>query len=196
MVTYCCNKCNKVFNRKSNYDYHINKKKPCKNNEPNDPNNSQCEPKNNDDIINTNLYQNIPIHTTQLPHNTTQLPQIITLIAQNNDLQQTVLIKVKNRCIYCKKEFSRLDSLNRHISEYCKIKINQDNQKEDLLQKLVKEMAEIKEDMKRKDEEISKLKLENKIYVQKIGKQQNNNTNIENFNVNINKAGHQENFFT
>jgi len=30
MVLYKCNRCNKEFNRKSNYNYHINRKKPCK----------------------------------------------------------------------------------------------------------------------------------------------------------------------
>ena len=29
MVTYTCNKCNKTFDRKSNYQTHINKKYPC-----------------------------------------------------------------------------------------------------------------------------------------------------------------------
>ena len=29
MVTYSCNKCYKVFDRKSNYETHISKKYPC-----------------------------------------------------------------------------------------------------------------------------------------------------------------------
>lgn len=29
MVEYKCNKCNKTFDRKSNYETHINRKKPC-----------------------------------------------------------------------------------------------------------------------------------------------------------------------
>ena len=33
MVSHTCEECGKSFNRKSNYDYHINKKKTCKSNE-------------------------------------------------------------------------------------------------------------------------------------------------------------------
>lgn len=29
MVEYTCHKCNKIFDRKSNYETHINRKKPC-----------------------------------------------------------------------------------------------------------------------------------------------------------------------
>ena len=99
----------------------------------------------------------------------------------------------KYLCQYCNSNFSTNSNMNKHIN-ICKTKKQQDNQKEDLLQKLIKEMAEIKEEIKKKDEEIrkvailenklQKLKSENKKNIQKIGKQQNNNITTHNTNIN------------
>ena len=44
MVEYKCDKCHKSFNRKSNFDYHMNKKFPCRINEPDEPINEPTEP--------------------------------------------------------------------------------------------------------------------------------------------------------
>ena len=41
MVKYTCPKCNKIFDKKSNYDTHMNKKKPC-NSEVIDNSNKTC----------------------------------------------------------------------------------------------------------------------------------------------------------
>jgi hypothetical protein len=97
------------------------------------------------------------------------------------------------QCTYCKKEFTLASSLNRHLKDRCKVKKQQDNAKEDLLQKLVDEMKKQSDEMKKQNEkmtgmqeEISRLKSENKKYVQKIGAQHNNSTNIDQQNIQIN----------
>ena len=42
MVKYTCPKCDKIFDKKSNYDTHMNKKKPCSNLEVIDNSNKTC----------------------------------------------------------------------------------------------------------------------------------------------------------
>lgn len=88
------------------------------------------------------------------------------------------------KCNYCHKILSTSSNYNRHISNFCKIKKQQDNAKEDLLQKLIEEMSEMKEIIKQNNDKINKLESENKKYVQKINKQENNiqthNTKIDN----------------
>jgi len=100
-------------------------------------------------------------------------------------------------CRYCSKVFSRKDNLNTHISEHCKVKKENDRQKEDIVERLVKEMEEHKkqteEQKKQVDDlksEVKKLKKENLKYrketigtqninqQQNIGKQINNTNNI------------------
>jgi len=156
MVSYNCNRCGKIFSHKVDYTRHINRKFPCKSDEDN---------KNELSKI-----------TTNLPHKTTLLTQSST-----QNMSEKVIPQQKNKliCNYCQKEFSRADSLNRHISKFCKVKKNQDNEKEDLLQKLLEEMKKQNEKMDEMKSEIIKLKSENKKYVQKIGNQTNNNTKID-----------------
>ena len=163
MVEYKCNKCNKIFGRKSHYDYHINRKTPCK----------KSKEERNQNILNyTESCQKIPEYT---------------------DPYQKEVKLGKNQCQYCKKNFTQSSSLNRHIKDRCKIKKQQDNDKENLLEKLVQEMKKQNENMERQTkqmaemkEEIIKLKSENKKYVQKISSQNNNIcTNIEKQQNNI-----------
>jgi hypothetical protein len=98
--------------------------------------------------------------------------------------------KVKHTCIYCNVIFSTNSNMSKHMKTY-KVRKQQENQKEELLQKLVeqmnkqnKEMVEMKKVINQNNEEISKLKTQNNKYVQKIGNQENistlQNTKIEN----------------
>jgi len=84
-------------------------------------------------------------------------------------------------CNYCKKSFSRIDVLNKHIiGGHCQVKREKDNQ----LEQLLNEMTEIKK-------KLSVLETENEKYKQIIGNQfnidkqinigQNNNFNITAF---------------
>jgi hypothetical protein len=76
------------------------------------------------------------------------------------------------QCNYCYKIFSRIDVLNRHISNgYCKVKRKNDEQ----MEKLLNEMAEMKKRLETLESENKHYKEENKKYKQVI----KNNTIIE-----------------
>ena len=131
-------------------------------------------------------------------HDVLQKPAELLQYPAKNEL--TDLAK-ELQCKYCNQMFTRKDNLHKHVSERCKIKKQQDNQKEDLLQKLIKETAEMKEEIKKNNQEIkkkdnqvanletelNKLKSGTKTNVKQIGKQQKNNIiqNIENQQNNI-----------
>jgi hypothetical protein len=111
--------------------------------------------------------------------------------------------KVKYKCIYCNVSFSTNSNMNKHI-KICKVKREQENQKEELLQKLIDEMNkkndQLVEQMDKQNKEMAEMKKEisklltvNKKCVQKIGTQQNttienqqNNQNIQNIQINNN----------
>jgi len=155
MVQYHCIKCDKIFNQKGHYNYHINRKRPCE---------SKEKEKNIESKMN-------PIESKMNP-----------IESENTKFKKYI-------CAYCNSSFSTNSNMSKHI-KICKTKKRQDDQKEDLLQKLIEKMAIIEQEMKKKDEEIKKvanletelqkLKSENKKYVKKIGKQQNNNINTQN----------------
>ena len=123
MVKHKCERCLKEFNRKSNYDYHMNKKNTCKT--------SKDSEVANENEINKNIHND-----TQNIHNDTQNTE--------NDAEEIEKKSNKNEwlCNYCKKSFTTNSSYNRHLSKFCKIKKNNDRQKEDLMTKLIREKDE------------------------------------------------------
>ena len=94
MVTYICDKCCKIFDHKTNYNYHINRKYSCK---------SDKEDENN--IV---IKQQLPTAKQQLPTAKQQLPtakeQILT--TKNIELIDNKIINDK-QCQYCHKVFTR-----------------------------------------------------------------------------------------
>jgi hypothetical protein len=109
MVLYLCSKCDKGFDRKSNYNSHINKKKSCLdvnnvNNENNENNESEIQM--SDSNYNMNTYEDISDVLTQF-----------TTI--NNDVND-------NTCMYCETYFTRNTNLIRHLNGRCKSKKNFD----------------------------------------------------------------------
>ncbi len=126
MVNYTCTTCSKQFNRKSNYDYHINnKKKPC--------------------LIN-NLKKLIFTQNTQENIKNTQN---FELTEQAEDVKIVTF-----DCEYCKKSFGRKYNLDRHLNN-CKIKKSQDEEKKlqsnqlDELKKLILEQSKQIEELKK-----------------------------------------------
>lgn len=91
-------------------------------------------------------------------------------------------------CNYCHEKFSRSDSLNRHIRDFCKIKKSDDNKKEQLLQKLLTEHETMKQ-------RIQTLEDKNKEY-QQIINTQNNTQNIQikdsTINLNVSAFGNED----
>ena len=164
MVIYKCDRCGKSYYKKYDYNRHINRKNQCKISAP----------------ICTELHQKTPIEKELVDTNKH------TVIAPNELLTKTIniiddkkLFEKEYKCNYCNKQFSRYYSLNRHISLRCKIKMDQDNQKEQIFQKLLNEMMELKQ-------EISQLKKSNKnINKGTINNSVDNSNNINNNVINI-----------
>lgn len=92
-----------------------------------------------------------------------------------------------NQCGYCNKLFTRKDSLSKHLSQNrCRVKTQDDNQKEDLLNRLLGELHDVKDQMVKQDEEIQKLRTTQNSALQ-ITNQQNANkleNNITNQTMN------------
>jgi hypothetical protein len=157
MVLYKCNQCNKTFGKKSNYESHLNRKNPCS-------------------AIRQTSAKSLKKSAKNPPksENSKNMGEL-------DDSPSKNFI-----CNYCKNSFTRSDSLLKHIKNRCKIKKHEDNEKEELLTKLIDEMKEMRE-------EIKKLKTENNNYKQinqTISTQ--NNIQINNNNIKILSFGKED----
>ena len=119
MVIYVCIKCCKKFNRKSNYQRHLNRKFPCQKWQSNNIKNDEKWIKNG---------------APKCTKNGAPAPKMV----------QNVQVKKKSVtcnliCKFCKKTFSRNFTLNRHL-KICKIKIVKIKRIED---KSIEELIEI-----------------------------------------------------
>src|SRR6187551_1375812 len=104
MVTYNCEKCNKIFNHKSDYIRHINRKTPCK---------SDKEDENNELKLN-------PIESKLNPIES----KINPIESKNTSNNENTKIK-RHLCIYCNSSFSTNSNMSKHI-KICKTKKRQD----------------------------------------------------------------------
>jgi hypothetical protein len=144
MKIYTCEKCNKQFNKKCNYEDHIlKKKKSCINNniifetieedKNTTPQNPTFSPQNSTFSPHNSTFS--PHNSTFSPHNSTFSPHELSLNIDQYNINNTLLstlnddntIKKTNRCSFCDKSFSRSDSLSRHVEQSCKNKIHLDN---------------------------------------------------------------------
>ena len=101
--------------------------------------------------------------------------------APTNNITQE---KVNNRCNYCYKIFSTNSNFNRHMRLNCKVKQENENEKEVILKEILVELKELKD--KNKILEENNKNLEKKISkINKHSKLINSNNNIQNSNNNI-----------
>lgn len=163
MVYFKCKKCNKEFNRKSNFDYHINdKKKPCYVfNDKTEFNNDFFEQK----IINE------------------ENNKIININQDNaNIIEDIDTIKQSNfSCKFCHKILSYKSSLVRHEKFRCKIK--KENDELELVKKKLNELSV--ENEKLKKEMVSNTKITNNNNVSNNNNNKINNGVVNNNSINV-----------
>ena len=190
MVQRKCPKCEAIFDRKSSFDKHINKKFDCSLNK-----NNSNETNNNDKDICENLpifakiYKNLPKFTNSIINedNTNKLLTEQMVINNKNNINNDLF------CSYCQKKFITKYTLERHIKEVCRVKKLNDEEKENIFKLLL-------EKDKQKDIEINELKKKNELFekqnkmlIDKIdklininSKQIKTNTNSNNTIINTN----------
>ena len=162
MVVHICPNCNKVFNKKSTYDYHIkNKKNPCVNN-----NVYMSVNNNNNNILITHKTTQF---NTQNINNPLNNPHNLYNNIDTNNFNKSEIKKINNinkyQCSYCDLVCSRSDSLNRHIEKYCKNKKHIENM--DVIQSKIKDTITItNEKYEKLEEDNLKLHKDNKMLIE------------------------------
>ena len=140
--------------------------------------NKCCRTFNKKSNYNYHLKRKIPCQNIIIQN----IPQISTLSStQNSAILAEQEEDTSHKCNYCNKTFSRSDSLNRHITNYCKIKKQQCDQKETIYQTLLKRLDIMETQNKELLNEVNKMKQENKNIVV-------NNTNNNTMNNTTNVA--------
>lgn len=112
MVIHECEKCKKIFNKKSNYLTHINNKKyPC----------------NYNGQMHNNIH-NILQDNTQIDNDIINkiIPIVNNVVEKRKNTLVNNNIKHAIKCLHCECTFSRKDSLTRHINNFCKEKKTDD----------------------------------------------------------------------
>jgi len=168
MVEHICIRCGYKTNRKQNLKTHLTRKNLCK---------AINEDVERYDLLIMNGFN----RDARKYLVTTKKPQNNTFSSQNNSKNYT--------CEFCKKTYSRIDSLNRHKKNYCKEK----NKICDQVELLIKEMSLIKEESKKKDKQIEQLikQLENVSNKPNINRGTINNANNQ-CNIIINNFGEEQ----
>lgn len=165
MNTLKCEKCNKEFKTKHGYQKHINKQIPCKENEKQEylikiRTCNRCNKvfQRPNLLVKHQIKCNINVTSKQDQPINSQDQLINSRVHSNNQNSELIIgndckSKQKYQCQYCEAVFTLSSSLARHIKNRCKIKKNQDQQKENLITFLIKE----REDQRKKEEDNIKL---------------------------------------
>jgi uncharacterized C2H2 Zn-finger protein len=182
-----CNNCNKMFKYNSDLLRHTNRKNAC-NNLNIIPKIFKCQKCDKIFATNGNLTRHISgycIGKKQAPQSSHNPPQIQNFTHINDNNNDKII------CNLCNKSFARKDALVRHQKQYCKIrkqikKHTNDDQGSD--KQFVDEMKEMKKeinDLKIKNEELTKNMYNNKPVNKTIN---SNSNNINNNNTTINNT--------
>jgi len=196
MVQYECNKCHKKFDKKHNYDVHMNRKTTC--------------------LSAINSQPKLTIITDIFPKLTE--PEKDNIEANENinydiNIDSDHNINNKYMCNYCDKSFCNKYTLERHLNDRCKIKKKDVEHKEDMFNKLMTEIGELKKYSEKQNldnkKEISELKKQNDELINVVKQLHigNNNTiinnaehqnitnNNQNLNITINAYGKEDNSY-
>ena len=178
MVKRQCPKCNALFDRKSHYDYHINRKTDCsKNKSIYDEEHNLCQnmqfcaeivPK----YAKLGTKTNLELENEKIPEENPVNPE--------NPINNQVLDR-DLCCQYCWKNFSSKSTLTRHLKSNCKVKKENDEEKENIFKLLLEKDLQHKEEVeelkkhnekiiKCNNEEVEELKKQNKLLMDKINK--------------------------
>ena len=188
MVDYICLRCGYIASQKINLKHHLNRKNICN---PILEDISIEEVKKYYGFIDsTKIHQNPPkLHqnppksplkiSTKKHQNPPKCEISSTKIHQNPPKSEVI-----NECPYCYKRFSRSDSLNRHYGR-CKIKKENENEKDKKIEELIKNQEEMKEI-------VEKLLLEKSNTITNNTNNTNNSHNTTNNIININNYGDED----
>ena len=161
MVKRKCPKCQAEFDKKSTYDYHINRKTDCSQNNNNKNNNlNEIHPNPNNSISNPNYSILNPTKSNKEFHNQQSIKAIDIYNLENTlnvEKNSNILL-----CGFCSKSYSSKSNLNKHL-KVCRVKKTNDEEKEKIFKFLL-------EKDKEKDKKIDELEKQNKILMDKIDK--------------------------
>ena len=194
MVNYLCEKCNKNFDKKSNYINHTqHKKRPCSTQnkiiilESIDTNYKLSEvPHKISEVAQKS--SEVPHKISEITPKFSEVPSEILNCSSINNLSNTnnstnINSSVINQimCLYCNTSFTRNDNLQRHLNNYCKSKKYCDELEK--LKEKFKSMADENELLKKENNELKHTHTDNNQTINNI----NNTNNILNKNHILNK---------
>ncbi len=187
MITYKCNRCDKLFNRKTDYTRHLNRKNKC-------DQNAKCKKQ----------FECSKCHKTyttkwSLTRHTRQFCKVKMESLDNSDHivitksgnvetsdKKVITIPEKNNkdnhfiCDYCSKSFTNKTNKYRHIRKYCKEKIRHD-EREKIYQSLIAKVNTMENEITNLKNENTQLKIinNNNTINNTINNNNNNTYNIQ-----------------
>ena len=174
MVKRKCPKCNEIFDRKYCYDRHLNRKFDCS------PNSIHLNDSNEDKSIQvielndskSEICQNLPkfakiCQTQKIVQKNDEIILENQIFSNNPNISGELNnLNFDFSCSYCNKKYSSKYTLLRHMTDVCKMKKENDIEKENIFKLLLEKDKENKENKER----IDKLEKQNKLLMDKIDK--------------------------
>jgi len=170
MSIFQCDKCLKIFNRILHYNNHLNRKTPCK---------ITIKKEIDLEVLEETIEETIEETVEETIEETVENIQENNLDNNINikldSIQSNILI-LNKKCKYCKKEFSRNDSLLRHLNlNSCKVKKVLDSallkEIQTLKKKLIEQSKEINQININTNNSINSNNVTNQINIVSIGKE-------------------------
>ena len=167
MTIYQCQRCNKIFDQKSHYAYHVDKRKISCN-----PDIKKCS-----DLLDKS---NINITKLLSDQNSESYLSYSTNKSKNNS---------ELTCGFCKKSFSRKAILLKHLESTCKVKraLFKDDKQEEIFQQLIEKMERQKQELEMMKEAANANLNVNSNNTININNNSNNNNNNKTINQTIYK---------